>query len=87
MKPLNISPAVIAREAGTLAACFLVAFGANVYAVIHFRRPAVELLSQFGFVVAITAALFAYVVLLRLIWSGLCLLWRHVRTTFRSKTR
>lgn len=85
MRPVTLSPTLIAREAGYLAACFFVALGANIFAVIHFHRPASELFSQLGFVVAITVALYVYILLVRLLWRGLTLGWLRLRKLFRKK--
>ncbi|MDE6801994.1 MAG: hypothetical protein K2J07_03690 [Muribaculaceae bacterium] len=79
MKPITLSPTILARESGYLAACLLTALGANIYAVIHFHRPAVELFSQLGFVVVITIALYIYILILRLIFHGVKLAWSKMR--------
>ena len=83
MKPITLSPTVIARETGYLAACFFAALGANIFAVIYFRRPASELFSQLGFVVAITVALYVYILVLRVIYRGLRVAWNKIRTAFK----
>lgn len=81
MKSLNIKSQTIARELGYLAACFAVAFGANLYAVIAYHRPWTELFTQIGFVVVITAALFIYIAILRGIWHLLRMGFMRIKTS------
>ena len=69
MKDITITGRQLRRETLYLVACFVVAFLINVYAVIHFHRPAIELLSQLGFVVVITVALYIVIAILRVIWT------------------
>lgn len=84
MKPITISPTYIARELGYLAACFFVALGANIFAIIHFHRPASEIFSQIGFVIVITAALYAYILILRLIYNAIRFGWSRISAHFKK---
>lgn len=43
---------------GTLLACFLVAFGINLGAIINYGTPWYEIFTQIGFVVVITVGLY-----------------------------
>lgn len=81
MKPVNIKSQTIARELGYLAACFAVAFGANIFAVIRFHRPWTEIFSQIGFVIVITAALFVYIAILRAVWHLMRLAFSKIKTS------
>jgi len=60
----------------TLIVCFILANLANLYAVIAYKTPAIELLTSLGYVLAL--ALFFYVVwcLVRLAFYGLKSLFR-----------
>ncbi|WP_290536000.1 hypothetical protein [Alistipes sp.] len=58
MKDIVISARRIRREGLFAAAAFIIAFTANIYAVVHFDRPWYELFTQLGYVVVITVAIY-----------------------------
>ena len=58
MNDIVISACRIRREGLFAAAAFIVAFAANIYAVIHFERPWIEILSQLGYVVVMAAMIY-----------------------------
>ena len=61
MKDIVIKASHIRRELWVLLGCFIVAYGMNIYAIIHFARPAKELYMTIGYV--IVTALIIYVLL------------------------
>ncbi len=67
MKDITITGRVVKRELAWIIGCFLVAFFVNVYAVVTYDRPAIELFSQLGFVVVIAAVFYIATSLLRAI--------------------
>lgn len=78
MKDITITGRRVKSETLWLAACFVVAFLINVYAVISYRRPAIELFSQLGFVAVITAALYIVTAILRVLWMLIKYPIRHI---------
>lgn len=72
MKDLVISACRIRRELRFAAAAFLVAFAANLYAVVHFDRPWYELLTQLGYVVVITVVIYLLLWIPRLLVALVC---------------
>lgn len=72
MKDLVISARCIRRELHFAAAAFLVAFAANLYAVVHFDRPWYELLTQLGYVVVITVVIYLLLWIPRLLVALVC---------------
>lgn len=69
MKDLTIKGTTISREIMWAVLCFAVAFLTNVYAVIHYDRPAIELISQIGFVLVITLALYVALAVVRIVFN------------------
>lgn len=67
MKDIVIKGRAIRTELIVAAACLLVAFSLNVYAVIHYSRPLTELAGSLGYVVVVAAALYALLWLPRLL--------------------
>lgn len=67
MKDITIKGSTVRHELLWIATCFVAAFLINTYAVVHFDRPAIELLSQLGFVVVITAALYILLAVVRVV--------------------
>lgn len=65
MKDIVIKGKFIRRELFVLLACFVVAFIMNVVAVFVYDRPLVEIVSQIGYVVVITACIYALLAVLR----------------------
>ena len=71
MKDITIKGSFIKQQLLYLLGCFVVAFAVNTYAVIHYDRPAIELLSQLGFVVVIALSLY---LLIAFMWLLYCLI-------------
>ena len=67
MKDIIITGKALKKEAFIALGCFFVAFCLNVFAIIHYSRPAVELVSQIGYVVVVAVALYAILWIIRLI--------------------
>lgn len=65
MKDITIKGTTLIREILWGTVCFITAFLINVYAVVHYDRPAIELLSQIGFVAVIAAVLYAVLAVVR----------------------
>lgn len=84
MQSITIKANTLAREAGYLAACFLVAVAANVYAIIAFHRPFTEFFSQIGFVVVISLVLYAYTGILRLIYHAVIYFINKIRVFIKK---
>ncbi len=76
MKDIVVTSRRIRKECFIAACCLLAAFSVNVYAVIHYDRPWVELLSQLGFVVVIALGFYFLLAILRLIATGISVLLR-----------
>lgn len=55
------------REIIIFLACFVVAFGMNVHAIIKYATPWTELFSQIGFVCLITGVLYVLLWVIRII--------------------
>lgn len=72
MKDLVISARRIRRELRFAAVAFLVAFAANLYAVMHFDRPWYELFTQLGYVVVITVVIYLLLWIPRLLVALVC---------------
>lgn len=73
MKDIVISACRIRREGRFAAAAFIIAFVANIYAVVHFDRPWYELFTQLGYVVVIAAVIYL------LLWIPRLLVWVALR--------
>lgn len=67
MKDIIISAKRIKTELITLAVCFLIAFAANVGAVIAYKSPAIEILSSLHYVLIATVVLYIFVAVIRVI--------------------
>ena len=61
MKDIVISGKALRRELFVFLGCLAASWLLNVYAVIHYSRPAIELVSTIGYVVVL--ALIVYLVL------------------------
>lgn len=79
MKDIVISARRIRREGLFAAAAFIIAFAANIYAVVHFDRPWYELFTQLGYVVVITVAIYL------LLWIPRLLVLLALRILRRSR--
>ena len=81
MKDITIKGKWLKRELIWFAGCLVVAFGINVAAVIIYSRPAIELLSQLGFVVVIAIALYVAAAIVRLaVWPAI----KGIRALFKK---
>lgn len=78
-KDITISGKAIRREEYIALACLVVACGLNVYATIHYKRPASELYSNIGFVLTAAAGIYVVLGILRLIVLMICKLVRLIR--------
>jgi len=58
MKDIVITPKRLRNELLVLLACFVVAFLVNVYAVVRYSTPAIEIVSQIGYVCILTGVLY-----------------------------
>ena len=67
MKDIVISGKALKRELWVLLGCLVAAVGVNVFAVIHYSRPAVELVSQIGFTVCTALILYLLGWLVRIV--------------------
>ncbi|MBR0299047.1 MAG: hypothetical protein IJQ93_01870 [Bacteroidales bacterium] len=67
MKDLVIKRAALHREMCILAVLLLLAEIVNLAAIIHFGRPAVELLSQLGYVVLLALVVYMALWIVRII--------------------
>lgn len=79
MKDIVITAGRIRRECNFYLLSFVVAFLSNVYAVVHFGRPWIELLSQIGYVVVISVVVYFALWIPRLAVMGLRRLFRGGR--------
>lgn len=79
MKDIVISACRIRREGLFAAAAFIVAFAANIYAVIHFERPWIEILSQLGYVVVMAAMIYILLWIPRLLVALVLRILRRCR--------
>ena len=78
MKDIVITPARMRKELLLFGGCFALALGVNVFAIIHYHRPATELFTQIGFMLTLALILYLLMSLVRLIVKA-------VRGLFGSK--
>ncbi len=67
MKDIIITGRRIRTELFILVGCFGLAFCTNIFAIIKYSRPAVELVSMIGFVIVLTVIYYLLLWVLRLI--------------------
>ena len=67
MKDIVIPGQVVRRELFILLGCLGAAVLVNLYAVLHFSRPAVELVTQVGFTVCTALAIYLALWVIRLL--------------------
>ncbi len=79
MKDLVITGRQVRRELWILLGCFVAGCLVNVYAIVHYGRPASELYSQIGYVLVLTVVLYVLLALVRLLLAGLLALVRKIR--------
>lgn len=71
MPDIYISHHRIRVELITLAVCFLIATGLNIYAIIHYKAPFSELWTSILYVLMATAFIYAVWTILRLVVYGI----------------
>ena len=71
MKEIIISKARIKTELIAMLVCFLIAFFANLGAIIYFKTPFIELITAIGFVIVFAIALYILWSIIRLIIYGI----------------
>ena len=67
MKDIIIKASHIRRELWVLLGCLVVAYGMNIYAVIHYVRPAKELYMTIGYVIVTAIVIYLLLWVVRLI--------------------
>ncbi len=77
MPNIYISHHRIRVELVSLAICFLIATGLNIYAIIHYKSPFSELWTSILYVLMATAFFYAVWTLLRLIVYGIKRIVNH----------
>ena len=76
MKDIIITGRVIRREIIIVIVCLLVAELINLGAVIHYNRPASELVSMIGFVAFTAVIIYLILALLRAVAGLVCRIFR-----------
>ncbi len=77
MPNIYISHRRIRVELVSLAVCFLIATGLNIYAIIHYKSPFSELWTSILYVLMATAFFYAVWTLLRLLVYGIKRIVNH----------
>ena len=77
MPNIYISHRRIRAELVSLAVCFLIATGLNIYAIIHYKSPFSELWTSILYVLMATAFFYAVWTLLRLLVYGIKRIVNH----------
>lgn len=67
MKDITIKGADLRRECFILLGCFIAAVCINIFAILKYDRPASELFTMLGYVVAVSVVLYGLSWLIRLI--------------------
>lgn len=67
MKDIIITSAKVKRELWILLGSFIAAYGMNIYAILHYHRPASELYMTLGYVVYAAAIIYAALAVVRLL--------------------
>ena len=67
MKDIVITRKALRRELFILLGCFIFAILLNIYAIIKYSRPAIELVSMIGYVIVVTVIAYLILVVIRLI--------------------
>ena len=68
MKDIIITPKHLIRELIVFIVCIVLACLLNVYAIITYHRPWMELISQIGFVIVVGIGIYVLVWVVRLIY-------------------
>ena len=79
MKDIVIPGRTIRRELFILLGCRLAAILVNVYAVVHFQRPVVEVVTQVGFTVCVALAIYLALWVVRLLVLLVASLYKRAR--------
>lgn len=86
MPTIHIPDQRLRSELISLLVCFLIANALNVYAIIHYESPVIELISSILYVLMATAVLYAVWVVIRLLAYGfLYLIGRRPRRNNRQR--
>lgn len=67
---IHITPRRQRTELLGLLVCFVIAFGLNVYAIIKYSAPALELITSIFYVLTLTVALYVAWVIVRILIYG-----------------
>lgn len=67
MKDIVITRKALRRELFILLGCFIFAILLNIYAIIKYSRPAIELVSMIGYVIVVAVIAYLILVVIRLI--------------------
>lgn len=76
MKDVVIKGWKIRRELWILFFCFVAAEGTNLFAILKYSRPAIELLSMIGFVLVFTLVIYLLIWIVRLIVLLFCKIFK-----------
>lgn len=77
MKDIIIPGRRIAREFLILITCIVIAFAVNIYAIIKYKTEWKELVTTLHIVIALGVAIYAALVILRLVIAAAARLFRH----------
>jgi hypothetical protein len=78
MKDVTIKGKSIKRELWILLGCFVAAVCVNIFAIIKYSRPAKELITMIGYVIAVAFLLYLLLLLIRLVIWLIILLIRKI---------
>jgi len=67
MKDIVITAGVLRRELWVLLGCFVLSYGCNIFAIIHYHRPAIELISTIGYVIFLMVLIYLILLIVRLL--------------------
>lgn len=79
MKDIIITRRQQQIEIASVIVCFIISFGVNVYAIISYHAPAIEMITSIFYVLAFTLVLYVLWVVIRLVIAG-------VKRLFKKKT-
>ena len=79
MKDIVIPASTIRRELWILLGCLAAAVLVNIYAVIHFQRPAYEVFTQVGFTISVALGLYVLLWIVRLLVLAAVALCKRAR--------
>lgn len=67
MKDITITGKTVKRELLIVLGCFVAGVLVNVYAILHYSRPAVELFTQIGYTIVVSVVIYILLLIVRLI--------------------